>query len=464
MATYRPSFIDVSGLTQGIAQGLEIAAQRKRQEDALAEARVDDFMKMYQPGKLMQNNIPEFTNAYNNYKQAALQFSKLNRSGAKPEQIAASKANMDNALTGLNSVYSTSVKTAEKLAETADVLKIARSKGLSIPAELNQTYGMLSSAPVSQLINTIDKVPSPYSYKLLSEDVDYTKVFKDLDLIGAKATKSTQFVENPKSQYTFMGTPLKSRTKVTIESINPLAVAKALPTLLADPTHNGLKIQMDNKYNRFINSDPETKAQILNNLGPIFNVKSVEDIRPEMIMSYDLASSRISNEEDDPKFVQMQIDEIKLKSQKEENAKDRAVRAAKGDKGPEEWHPSVKIKGIVEQTTPSTKATDVSNDFKGYEMKDASGYSVPVDEVQYVGGDGKSIKPYFKVRLKGDTEFDILQPDAFSSRIVTAMGDINFQKGAVPLSDIQYGGTTQKPKKGGKTYVGVDANGNPIYK
>ena len=79
MATYRPSFVDVSGLTQGIAQGLQIAAQRKRQEDAFAEARVDDFMKIYQPGKLMQNHIPEFTNAYNNYKQSDAYFRNNNK-------------------------------------------------------------------------------------------------------------------------------------------------------------------------------------------------------------------------------------------------------------------------------------------------------------------------------------------------------------------------------------------------
>lgn len=444
MATYRPSFIDVSGLTQGIAQGLEIAAQRKRQEDALAEARVDDFMKMYQPGKLMQNHIPEFTNAYNNYKQAALQFSKLNRGGAKPEQIAASKANMDNALTGLNSVYSTSVKTAEKLAETADVLKIARSKGLSIPAELNQTYGMLSSAPVSQLINTIDKVPSPYSYKLLSEDVDYTKVFKDLDLIGAKATKSTQFVENPKSQYTFMGTPLKSRTKVTIESINPLAVAKALPTLLADPTHNGLKVQMDNKYNRFINSDLETKAQILNNLGPIFKVKSVEDIKPEMIMSYDLASSRISNEEDDPKFVQMQIDEIKLKSQKEEKAKDRAVTLAGREQKSDlnsPGHPYNVIQGIR-----SAKKTDVTKELQRYNLPGFYGKEM------ITAGTYDPDNDIFKIKTRTGELIDIT-PDALESQIVEASGEYKARKSP--------GG---KPSAGGLKYQGLDSKGNPIYK
>jgi hypothetical protein len=104
MATYRPSFVDVSGLTQGITRGLEMAAQRKRQEDALSEARVDDFMKMYQPGKLREIDIPDFTKAYNDYKQSALTYSRLNRGGGKPEDLSIAKANMDKALTGLNNV------------------------------------------------------------------------------------------------------------------------------------------------------------------------------------------------------------------------------------------------------------------------------------------------------------------------------------------------------------------------
>lgn len=449
MATYRPSFVDVSGLSQGIGRGLEIAAQQKRQEDALAEARVDDFMKMYQPGKLMQNHIPEFTNAYNNYKQSALQYSKLNRGGGKPEELALAKTNMDNALSGLNNVYTTSVKTAEKMSETADVLKAARAKGLSIPPELSQTYNMLSSSPVSELSRTIDKIPSAYSYRLLSEDVDYTKVFKDLDLIGAKAKQTTQFVENPNSGYTFMGAPLKSRTKLTIESRNPLAIMKGLPTLLADPTHNGLKIQIDNQYEAFKNSDPETKSEMAEVLRPIFGINTAEDITPSMIGAYNLASSNISKQEDDPTYIRMQVDEIKQRSNISEKAKDRAASSARAEQKLDinvPSHPYNAIQTIKSSATGGLPydATDILNAYNlpgmlgGKEMIRSATYDPNADKfsVRTISGNELSLTPY-----------------ALENQIVETSGEYKARK--VP--------TGGKPKAGGLKYKGLDSKGNPIY-
>lgn len=460
MATYRPSFVDISGLSEGISQGLEMAAKIKRQEDALAEARIDDFMKMYQPGKLMQNHIPEFTNAYNNYKQAALQYTKLNRGGANPEQLAASKAMMDNALTGLNNVYSTSVKTAEKLAETSEVMKFARTKGLSIPEQLNNDYKLLSSSPVSQLSGTIDKMPSAYSYNIQSEDIDYTKLFKDLDVFGAQATKETQYVVSKNPSYTYMGNPIYTRTENVIATRNPVAIAKSLPSILADPTHNAVKNRMDRQFKLFKDSDAAAKAATVDRLKPIFGVTSADQVTPDMLISYDLASSNVLSSKEDEGFKDVQIREIDTRLNLQQKSLDRAADARKQqDKNASsDWHPSVKIKGIVEQVQPSMSATDYSNDFKGYEMKDKAGYAVPIDEVQYVGGDNKSVKPYFKVRLKGEDEYDILQPQAFNSRIVTAMSDVNFQKGAVPLSGIKYKAQTTTPPKGksqGKDPLGL---------
>lgn len=417
MATYRPSFVDVSGLTSGISRGLEIAAQRKRQEDAIAEARIDDFMKMYQPGKLREQDIPDFTNAFNNYKQAALQYSKLNRGGSKPEDLAYAKANMDRAMTGLNQLYGSSVKAANKIAEYADAIKIARSKGLSIPGEMNQSVTALSSMPISRL--NVDEIPSAYSYKLLSEDVDYSKVFKDLDLIGAKSKQTTQFVENPQSQYSFMGTPLKSRTKLTIESRNPLAVAKALPTLLADPTHNGLKVQMDNQYNIFRSADPETKAQMVETLKPIFNVNTPDEIRPEMIMSYNLASSNISKQEDDPKFIQMQIDEIKLRSQKEEKAKDRAVTLAGKEMKSDINIPSHPYNVI--QDIRSSKKTNVTKELQRYNLPGFYGKEM------ITSGTYDPDNDIFKIKTRTGELINIT-PDALESQIVEASGEYKARK------------------------------------
>jgi len=73
--------IDLSGALGTIATGMERAALMKKQQDQLAESKVDDFLKMYQPGKLRTNDLPDFINAYNQFKQSALNYSRLNRSG-----------------------------------------------------------------------------------------------------------------------------------------------------------------------------------------------------------------------------------------------------------------------------------------------------------------------------------------------------------------------------------------------
>lgn len=455
MATYRPSFVDVSGLTAGLSRGIEMAAQRKRQEDALAEQRVDDFLKTYRPDKLRDSDIPEFTNAYNKYKQAALQYSRMNRSGAKSEQLALANKAMNDALSGLNSVYGTSVKAANKMAEYAEAIKIGRAKGLSIPQEMLAISGTLSSQPVSKL--NVDNVPSAFAFKLLSEDVDYQKLYKDMDSLGAKATQQVQFLEGTQPAYTFMGQPIKTREKITTESRNPATIAKALPALLADPTHNGLKIQMDNQFQQFTNADDATKQQVVEGLKPYFGNISANQVTPEMLISTRLGQSGIIKREDDPNYSKIQIDEIKTRIGMSEKAKDRGLRIQlKGDTGNiYDFHPSARIRAVVEQVAPAGKYNpqtkknelqpiDVSNEFKGYEMRDIGGYNLPIEDVKYIGG-GKGVDPYFEVKVKGSEEVEILQPEAFNRRIVSAMGDINFVKGAVPLQGIKYQGVTKKP-------------------
>lgn len=184
MATYRPSFVDVSGLTSGISKGLQVAAQLKKQQDALAESSVDEFMKTYQPGKLRPMDIPDFTKSYSAYKQAALNYSRLNRGGAKPEQLAVAKAVMDKELGNLNTVYSNSASAAEKQAEYADYLKMARTKGYDVPNEVSQMLNSLSSTAISGF--DVSKIPSAYSFDIVPKEVDWAELGKTLDVAGAK--------------------------------------------------------------------------------------------------------------------------------------------------------------------------------------------------------------------------------------------------------------------------------------
>jgi len=143
--------IDLSGALGTIATGMERAALMKKQQDQLAESKVDDFLKMYQPGKLRTNDLPDFINAYNQFKQSALNYSRLNRSGKDASLISAADVQRQKALGELNQVYAKSSTLADKQAEYAEYLKAARTKGYEVPSEVSGIINTLTSSKLSDL-------------------------------------------------------------------------------------------------------------------------------------------------------------------------------------------------------------------------------------------------------------------------------------------------------------------------
>lgn len=214
MATYRPSFVDVSGLTQGISRGLEIANQEKKRQDALAEARVDEYLKNYRPDKLRDNDIAPFTGAFDQYKQAALTYSRMNRAGAKPQDLAYAKSIMDKSLNNLNSIYTNSATAANKMAEYADYIKRARISGMDIPQEVTSTYNTLLSNDIRTM--DVSKIPSAYDFELIPKEADLKKLGYILDNVGAKA--STLVKENPYTIGTLNKKPITGIERTTIQA------------------------------------------------------------------------------------------------------------------------------------------------------------------------------------------------------------------------------------------------------
>jgi hypothetical protein len=447
MATYKPSFVDISGLSQGLTRGLEIAAERKRQADASEEAKVNEFLKMYQQGKLREQDIPDFTSAYNNYKQSALNFSKLNRGGGKPEELAVAKANMDKSLGQLNSIYSNSAMAADRMAEYAESIKYARNKGLSIPAGMSSIYDNLSRTSIGKL--DMNNIPSPSNFNLMSEDIDYAKLFKDLDLVGAKAKQSKQFVDNPNSGYQFMGKPLSARTIVTTETRNPVAMAKALRNITADPTHNGVKLQMNRQFNILKNSDSETKNQVVESLKPIFNVNSIDEITPEMLFAYNLSTPSIVKQEDDPKFVDMQIKEIETQNRNRQNALNRAVSLTKGgstkmdvDVPSHPYNAITKIKeeagtGIPVDASRVMQSYVLPGQFGGKETITNAVYNPKTDNFDITTFNGKKLT---------------LSPEALEAQIVETSGEYK----ARTVKKAPASGPTKPSKSKGIGSLGLD--------
>jgi len=309
MATYRPSFVDVSGLTAGISRGLEIAAQQKRQEDQLAEARVDDFLKTYQPGKLYQRDIPDFTNAYNQYKQAALTFSKINRGGGKAEDLATSKAMMDNAQAELNKVYSNSSTRANLAAEYADVAKYALQKGYSLPKEVSTYTNLLTSADLNQL--DLSKIPSAYTLKIEPDDLDSTDFDKFLKNQRATPIQRIDFTDQDSGR-TYMGKNLKERTINIYQSLPLENTIRAVNGYMAiGKTGNALKRDADIQMSQFKQLPQADKDQIVADISKkIPGIQSESDITPSIIYGYGLSQETLKDQKPDERFYNTQMAEI----------------------------------------------------------------------------------------------------------------------------------------------------------
>lgn len=449
MATYRPSFVDVSGLTQGISQGLEAAAQIKRQEDAMAEARVDDYLKTYRPDKLRDNDIGVFTGAYNDYKQAALQYSRMNRSNAKPEQLALAKANMDKSLGNLNSIYTNSAMAANKQAEYADYFKNARLKGYEVPEEVTGYINSLSSMPISQI--DVQKIPSAYSIDLVPKEIDYDGISKTLNMMGANLKDiSTERVKVPygtdvSGNQLFADAVTKYSGRDANTAVDGIArIAKSNSKI------RNASIEELNLLRQGVESGNQGAVNRLAEIQQYFpNVKSVNDVNEYMvfglpfyrkqsqgtIMDYKAAEQAYAREKD--------VQTLSIARQKAEES------AANKNKVLSS-HPSVIINKIMGSNTKPATYYDASRDMGAFSIKTILG-ATPIDKALYYPGEpAKGIQPYFEIIV--GSERMIKSPEALSSMIVQASPDITFKGGVDVYKNIPNSETAKpaKKNKGGK--------------
>lgn len=178
MAQYTPSFVDTSGFANPYAQGIINEAKIKQQQDQLVQSQLDDFEKNFNTEKLRDQDLPVFTSAFKNYKEAALRYSRLNRGGAKPEEIAAASALKDRALNDMNSIYSKSASANQLLKERADYRRLMAQKGYTTTDDVNNEIMQLSTSPVTDL--DLKNFTSPYDKPIYANDKDYQFLYGSL--------------------------------------------------------------------------------------------------------------------------------------------------------------------------------------------------------------------------------------------------------------------------------------------
>lgn len=286
--------VDFSGLGQGIARGLEQAYAIKRQEDLRVQKSLDDFEKNYNPEKLRVQDLGAFTTAFKDYKQSALKYSRLNRGGAKPEEISIANELKNRALNEINDLYSKSATANQLLEERNNYRKIMAQRGYETPEEVNTQILQLSTMPVKDI--DLKSFTSPYEINLKPSPKDFSAVsaaFKALPKSLDEDIEETEDFDVPgygKAKVRVMGKYKKANVADALntaklmmansrvanyikDDYNNLVDGFNLPDDVADPQLAIVKKQANN-----------TIRDIQNNTG--IKINSIEDISPELLLAY----------------------------------------------------------------------------------------------------------------------------------------------------------------------------------
>lgn len=292
MAQYKPSFVDITGMSTGIAQGLAQATQIKQQTESLVDSQLENFRKNFDPKKLRAQDLPDFTNAFETYKQSALKYSRLNRGGAKPAEIAVANEIKDRALNNMNELYSKSSMANQFLAERDKYRSVMTQRGFQVPEEVNDQILKLSTSPAKDI--DFNSFKSPY-------DIDVNPNAKDLAEVAKQFKGLNRSIEedvDEDEEFDVNGKKVKVTVKGKYKKVNSIdAINTAESMLLNSRIRNSTMTEYNDIMQGFNLPDDVTDPQLLiikkksdevirdiaENSG--LNIQSVEDITPAIYLA-----------------------------------------------------------------------------------------------------------------------------------------------------------------------------------
>jgi hypothetical protein len=163
--------VDVSGLGQGIARGLEQAANMRMQQDNIVRKEIDDFKSTYDTNKIMSKDIPLFATEFDNYRNTAIEYSKMNRRRVKPSDLAAKKAELDAVKGKLNKVYTDSAMAGSVLDGLVKYADRMTAAGYALPDDMNRDIIMYKTQPINKIDFTKAKAPTDYQFEANERDL-----------------------------------------------------------------------------------------------------------------------------------------------------------------------------------------------------------------------------------------------------------------------------------------------------
>jgi hypothetical protein len=421
MARYTPSFVNLSGATEALVNAYDRAAQIRLQQDQMMQAQIDDFQKNYNPNKLRDQDLPVFASAFKNYKEAALRYSRLNRSGAKPEEIAAASAIKDRTLNEMNDLYKKSTIASSREAEYTDWMKNARVRGYMVPDELAANYSTLRNSSAKDI--DVNNIKSAWDYEFTPREVDIKDLTDAMDKIGGNLKeKGTTFTTGREYGQTTGGKKLYYDNIITMSGRNPNAVVTAInaKSIVNPAVHNAAKMSYDN-FKQLLSQNDQNAINKLNSIKQDFGVTDINNITPAMVYGYDFYAPVVTGvKEDKSRAEQMQ--------QAENEAFDRSYKIQSLNKRDTATsgitQPSEKINSIMGKG----KGGDYTSQFAGYRIRTINGPAF-IDRVLY-GKDPATGKEAFSVTI-GGKEVN-MEPSVFNEFLVFENPEIK-SKGSVPV-------------------------------
>jgi hypothetical protein len=190
--------LDLSGLGQGIAKGLEQRAENKRYERKLLENEFNDFSKTFDESKITNSeDAKEFTDYVFQWKEKKKEALKAQQGGLF-KRGDAEKANQlekeaSEAYAKAYSVYADRIDYNSKIKEYSNVIDSLPKRGIIVPKDLYAMRSYLHDTPVSKL--KMEDIPDPNSIPVVSDAKDVS-AYK-LALENSKKNIVTEVVGEP---------------------------------------------------------------------------------------------------------------------------------------------------------------------------------------------------------------------------------------------------------------------------
>ena len=445
MAQYTPSFVNLSGATQGLIQGFQQAAQIKQQQDQLVQSQIDEFQKNYNPNKLREQDLPAFTMAFKEYKDAALRFSRLNRGGGKPEEVAVASKLKDKALNEMNDLYRKSTLAAGQQADYADYIRNARLRGYAIPKSVNDIYMGLNNSSIKDV--NVENIPSAWSNPLVAQEVDYDKLNKFIDSnIGKQQSKTITYKQGRYLGKTIGGKDLYAQIPVATISRDANKTSNALQLYsLAHPEVDNAAKESYEQLAMGLQTGDESSIQKFNTIKSILGLPETATIKD--INKYQVLGSNFYFPT--TVFGDENEEQAKMIERQENEAFDRQYKmaslASREEKGKTTFeHPSATINKITGSYSsystptqgnieggwkPKTGDKDVTREFTSYTLPNAAGGKTTFKNVLYNKG-GNGVEPFITYTTFDEPSVPRYSSlEQFNQLLVKTAPDVTFKGG-----------------------------------